>query len=77
MTALLQACYRGNVEIARILVDSGANVNWAKHKQGYTALMFAALVRLSIYLLFAYSRGNWKLWIFSYHEVPKVIQQTV
>ncbi|VDD74342.1 unnamed protein product [Mesocestoides corti] len=43
MTALLQACYRGNVEIAQILVDSGANVNWSKHKQGYTALMFAAL----------------------------------
>ncbi|EUB57008.1 Ankyrin repeat and MYND domain-containing protein 2 [Echinococcus granulosus] len=43
MTALLQACYRGNVEIAKILVDSGADVNWSKHRQEYTALMFAAL----------------------------------
>ncbi|KAL5971061.1 Ankyrin repeat and MYND domain-containing protein 2 [Taenia solium] len=43
MTALLQACYRGNVKIAKILIDSGADVNWGKHKQEYTALMFAAL----------------------------------
>lgn len=46
MTALLQASYRGNVEIAQLLINSGANVNWSKHKQGYTALMFGALVRL-------------------------------
>ncbi len=44
MTALQQACYRGNVEIAKLLISSGANVNWSQHKQGYTALMFAALV---------------------------------
>ncbi|KAM3172775.1 hypothetical protein ACTXT7_013853 [Hymenolepis weldensis] len=43
MTALLQASYRGNVKIAQLLVNSGANVNWSKHKQGYTALMFGAL----------------------------------
>ncbi|KAL5108601.1 Ankyrin repeat and MYND domain-containing protein 2 [Taenia crassiceps] len=43
MTALLQACYRGNVKVAKVLVDSGADVNWGKHKQEYTALMFAAL----------------------------------
>uniref|UniRef100_A0A183SJJ7 MYND-type domain-containing protein n=1 Tax=Schistocephalus solidus TaxID=70667 RepID=A0A183SJJ7_SCHSO len=43
LTALQQACFRGNVEIARILVNHGADVNWSKHKQGYTALMFAAI----------------------------------
>nr|VZI17089.1 unnamed protein product [Spirometra erinaceieuropaei] len=43
LTALQQACFRGNVELARILVNHGADVNWSKHKQGYTALMFAAI----------------------------------
>nr|CDS28556.1 Zinc finger MYND type [Hymenolepis microstoma] len=43
MTALLQASYRGNVKVAQLLVNSGADVNWSKHKQGYTALMFGAL----------------------------------
>lgn len=50
MTALLQACYRGNVEIAKLLVNSGANVNWLKQSQGYTALMFGVLVSLLHFL---------------------------
>lgn len=52
MTALQQACYRGNVEIANILVSSGADVNWSKHKQGYTALMFATLVSSHVIFMF-------------------------
>ncbi|KAM7533508.1 hypothetical protein Aperf_G00000127518 [Anoplocephala perfoliata] len=57
MTALLQACYRGNVEIAQLLVDSGANVNWLKHNQGYTALMFGVLSGKAEIVDFLLSQG--------------------
>lgn len=43
MTALQHACYKGNKDIAQILLDQGADVNSGKHEHGYTALHFAAL----------------------------------
>ncbi|KAE8747688.1 hypothetical protein FOCC_FOCC005667 [Frankliniella occidentalis] len=43
MTPLQHACYKGNKEIAQMLLDQGADVNSGKHEHGYTALHFAAL----------------------------------
>ncbi|GAB0096235.1 ankyrin repeat and MYND domain-containing protein 2 [Sergentomyia squamirostris] len=43
MTALQHACYKGNKEIAQMLIDRGADVNASKHEYNYTALHFAAL----------------------------------
>lgn len=71
MTALLQASYRGNVKIAQLLVNSGANVNWSKHKQGYTALMFGALVGLSHIFKFIASLEKLKSLNIYYHKVRK------
>lgn len=43
MTPLEFACYKGNYEIVKLLIEKGADVNSNKHRDGYTALMFAAL----------------------------------
>lgn len=43
MTPLDFACYKGNLEIVKLLTEKGANVNNDKHVHGFTALMFAAL----------------------------------
>ncbi|RZF36557.1 hypothetical protein LSTR_LSTR010668 [Laodelphax striatellus] len=43
MTPLQHAAYKGNKEIAQMLLDQGADVNSGKHEHGYTALHFAAL----------------------------------
>ena len=43
MTPLENACYKGRHDIAKLLIERGADVNSKKHLHGYTALMFAAL----------------------------------
>lgn len=43
MTPLETAAYKGDFEIAKLLISRGADVNSNKHEHGYTALMFAAL----------------------------------
>lgn len=44
------ACFRGNLPVVEFLLKYGANVNSSSHKQGYTALMFAGLSGLLLYL---------------------------
>ena len=43
MNPLDQACFRGDENIAKFLIDHGADVDNRKHTEGYTCLMFAAL----------------------------------
>lgn len=43
MNPLDQACFRGEDELVRFLIENGANVDNRAHEQGYTCLMFAAL----------------------------------
>lgn len=43
MTPLQNACYKGRHDVAKLLIERGADVNSNKHVHGYTALMFAAL----------------------------------
>ncbi|TGZ74094.1 hypothetical protein CRM22_001132, partial [Opisthorchis felineus] len=43
MSPLHQACFRGHVDVAEYLLQNGADVNSKDQKQGYTALMFAAI----------------------------------
>lgn len=43
MTPLQNACYKGRYDVAKVLIERGADVNSNKHVHGYTALMFAAL----------------------------------
>jgi hypothetical protein len=43
MNPLDQACFRGEEELVRFLIENGANVDNREHEQGYTCLMFAAL----------------------------------
>ncbi|XP_075220966.1 ankyrin repeat and MYND domain-containing protein 2 [Lycorma delicatula] len=43
MTPLQHAAYKGNKEIAQMLLDHGADVGSGRHEHGYTALHFAAL----------------------------------
>lgn len=43
MTPLQNACYKGDLEICKFLIERGADVNSNEHLHGYTALMFAAL----------------------------------
>lgn len=43
LTPLQHACHTGNLELAKILIDQGSDVNFTGRKDGYTALMFAAI----------------------------------
>ncbi|XP_051176721.1 ankyrin repeat and MYND domain-containing protein 2 [Leptopilina boulardi] len=43
MSLLQHACYKGNKEIAQMLLDQGVDVNSCQHEHEYTALHFAAL----------------------------------
>ncbi|XP_072506926.1 ankyrin repeat and MYND domain-containing protein 2 [Notamacropus eugenii] len=43
MTPLMHAAYKGKVDMCRMLLRHGANVNCNEHEHGYTALMFAGL----------------------------------
>ncbi|XP_073438244.1 ankyrin repeat and MYND domain-containing protein 2 isoform X2 [Dendrobates tinctorius] len=43
MTPLMHAAYKGKVEMCRLLIQHGADVNCNQHEHGYTALMFACL----------------------------------
>ncbi|XP_053209211.1 ankyrin repeat and MYND domain-containing protein 2-like [Panonychus citri] len=43
MSFLCQAAFKGNVEICKLLIQNGADVNCTRHVHGYTALMFAAI----------------------------------
>ncbi|XP_075684895.1 ankyrin repeat and MYND domain-containing protein 2 [Rhinoderma darwinii] len=43
MTPLMHAAYKGKVEMCKLLLQHGADVNCNEHEHGYTALMFACL----------------------------------
>ncbi|CAJ0964602.1 unnamed protein product [Ranitomeya imitator] len=43
MTPLMHAAYKGKVEMCKLLLQHGADVNCNQHEHGYTALMFACL----------------------------------
>ncbi|XP_044015347.1 ankyrin repeat and MYND domain-containing protein 2 isoform X2 [Aphidius gifuensis] len=43
MSPLQYACFKGNKEIAQMLLDQGADVNFCQHEHAYTALHFGAL----------------------------------
>ncbi|XP_004626491.1 ankyrin repeat and MYND domain-containing protein 2 isoform X2 [Octodon degus] len=43
MTPLMHAAYKGKLDMCRLLLRHGADVNCHQHEHGYTALMFAAL----------------------------------
>ena len=54
--ALHRACCEGHLEIARILLDHGADIS-AKSKKGYTALHFTSMLGLKELTIFLISRG--------------------
>lgn len=43
LSPLQHACHIGDVELARLLINNGADVNFTHRKDAYTALMFAAI----------------------------------
>ncbi|KAE8596394.1 hypothetical protein XENTR_v10016083 [Xenopus tropicalis] len=43
MTPLMHAAYKGKVDMCKLLLQHGADVNCNEHEHGYTALMFAGL----------------------------------
>jgi len=43
MTPLMHACWKGNVDLAKFLINQGADVNGGDHEHRYTPLHFAAL----------------------------------
>lgn len=43
LTPLQHSCHTGDVELAKYLIDRGADVNFTQRKDGYTPLMFAAI----------------------------------
>uniref|UniRef100_A0A6G1SQD5 Ankyrin repeat and MYND domain-containing protein 2 n=1 Tax=Aceria tosichella TaxID=561515 RepID=A0A6G1SQD5_9ACAR len=43
LSPLQHACHIGDVELARLLINNGADVNYTQRKDRYTALMFAAI----------------------------------
>jgi len=43
MNLLQHASYKGNKDMAQMLIDHGADVNSSRHEHNYSALHFAAL----------------------------------
>ena len=43
LSPLLMAAHKGHYEIAKLLLDHGADVNYRNHNHKYSALMFAAI----------------------------------
>ena len=43
LSPLLMAAHKGHYEIAKLLIERGADVNYNKHNHRYSALMFAAI----------------------------------
>lgn len=43
LTPLQHVCHNGHFEMAQLLLDKGAKVNYTNRKDGYTPLMFAAI----------------------------------
>lgn len=43
LTPLQHACHTGNLELAKLLIKRGSDINFTGRKDGYTSLMFAAL----------------------------------
>ena len=43
MTVLMQAAYKGDMEICKLLLENGASVNAVQHSSLYTPLMMACL----------------------------------
>lgn len=43
MTPLMHSAYKGKVDMCKLLLQHGADVNCNEHEHGYTALMFACL----------------------------------
>lgn len=43
MNPLDQACFKGNEDLVRLLIENGADADNRAHEHGYTCLMFAAL----------------------------------
>ncbi|KAG8443059.1 hypothetical protein GDO86_011761 [Hymenochirus boettgeri] len=43
MTPLMHAAYKGKLDMCKLLLQHGADVNCNEHEHGYTALMFAGL----------------------------------
>lgn len=43
LTPLQHVCHSGDVEMARLLINNGAGVDFTQRKDGYTPLMFAAI----------------------------------
>lgn len=43
LSPLQHACHIGDLELARLLINNGASVNYTQRKDRYTALMFAAI----------------------------------
>lgn len=43
LSPLQHACHFGDIDLAKFLLDNGADVNFANRKDGYTPLMFAAI----------------------------------
>lgn len=77
MTPLMHAAYKGKLDMCRLLLRHGADVNCHQHEHGYTALMFAALsgVVLELILIYYYQLpmqnlykylGTFKLNVFYY-----------
>lgn len=61
MTPLLHSAFKGHYDIARLLVERGADVNFNGHPQRYSALMFAAIGgHLSVVNLLLESGANAK-----------------
>lgn len=43
LSPLLMAAFKGQYEIAKLLIEQGADVNYSNHNHKYSALMFAAI----------------------------------
>jgi len=54
MSPLVQACFKGNEEMVKMLLEIGADADIRYHDQGYTPLMFAALAGLDNKIFFKF-----------------------